>query len=112
MIRSTPKTFLKFYETNAKYRWKNPAEGLSSETFDQKGLRLLGRWVDTMSKVAMGQLPLSAVDEAPRPGSGTAEIRSSGRSMKNTGRARNNVPELRDFTAMRLSHGFFLSSAG
>ncbi|WP_339218878.1 extracellular solute-binding protein [Paenibacillus sp. FSL W7-1332] len=55
---------LKFYENNAKYRWKNPAEGLSSETFDQKGLRLQEKWMNTITKVAMGQLPVSAVDEA------------------------------------------------
>ncbi|MEC0184188.1 extracellular solute-binding protein [Paenibacillus peoriae] len=55
---------MKFYETNAKYRWKNPAEGLSSETFNQKGSQLQGKWMKTITKVAMGQLPLSAVDEA------------------------------------------------
>lgn len=55
---------MKFYETNARYRWKNPAAGLSSETLDLKGGTLQAEWMRTIVKVVSGQLPLSAVDDA------------------------------------------------
>ncbi|MGI2295999.1 extracellular solute-binding protein [Paenibacillus sp. GXUN7292] len=49
---------------NEKYRLKNPAEGLASETFNKKGAGLQQKWMETMSKVIVGQLPLTAVDDA------------------------------------------------
>lgn len=54
----------KFYAVNEKYRWANPAAGLTSETQTQKGAFLQSRWMDTILKVAVGELPISAVDEA------------------------------------------------
>lgn len=53
-----------FYETNARYRWSNPAAGLNSETMAKLGGRLQHQWMSIITKVAIGQLPLSAVDEA------------------------------------------------
>jgi len=55
---------MSFYEKNARYRWKNPAAGLFSETQDLKGRTLQAEWMRTIMKVVTGQLPLSAVDDA------------------------------------------------
>ncbi|WP_240417820.1 extracellular solute-binding protein [Paenibacillus periandrae] len=51
-------------ETNEKYRWKNPAEGYFSETVTKKGAGLQQKWMETMTKVIVGQAPLTAIDDA------------------------------------------------
>lgn len=52
------------FEANEKYRWKNPAEGLASETLSKKGVALQQKWMETMTKVIVGQLPLTAINDA------------------------------------------------
>ncbi|AFH61110.1 extracellular solute-binding protein [Paenibacillus caseinilyticus] len=61
---NTAKQIRKFYDTNAKYRWPNPAAGLASPTQAQKGPHLQAKWMDTILKIAVGELPMSEVDEA------------------------------------------------
>jgi len=51
-------------DNNAKYRLKNPAQGLVSETSNKKGAGLQQKWMETMTKVIVGQLPSSAIDDA------------------------------------------------
>lgn len=55
---------LAIYENNEKYRWANPAAGLSSDTLTKKGPALQQKWMETMTKVIVGQAPLSAIDDA------------------------------------------------
>ncbi|MGG4147674.1 ABC transporter substrate-binding protein, partial [Paenibacillus algorifonticola] len=55
---------LSFFETNEKYRWSNPAAGLSSETLIKKGANIQQKWMETMTQVIVGQAPFSAIDEA------------------------------------------------
>lgn len=55
---------LSFFDTNEKYRWANPAAGLSSETLIKKGANIQQKWMETMTQVIVGQAPFSAIDEA------------------------------------------------
>jgi putative aldouronate transport system substrate-binding protein len=52
------------FEINEKYRWKNPAEGFFSETVTKKGVGLQQKWMETMTKAIVGQVPLTAIDDA------------------------------------------------
>lgn len=62
--QETAKNILTFFANNEKYRWANPAAGLSSEALTKKGPALQQKWIETMTKVIVGQAPLSAIDDA------------------------------------------------
>lgn len=62
--QETAKNIKTIIEANEKYRWKNPAEGLLSETMTKKGAGLQQKWMETMTKVIVGQSPLTAIDDA------------------------------------------------
>ncbi|UQZ80934.1 Lipoprotein LipO precursor [Paenibacillus konkukensis] len=51
-------------DANEKFRWTNPAEGFFSETMTKKGANLQQKWMETMTKVIVGQAPLAAIDDA------------------------------------------------
>lgn len=49
---------------NSKYPYPNAGYGLVSETYQKIGVNLKNKWNETMIKVIIGELPLSAVDQA------------------------------------------------
>jgi putative aldouronate transport system substrate-binding protein len=52
------------FEQNEKHKWPNPAAGLESDTMTKSGANLNMRFMETASKIIMGQLPIDAIEKA------------------------------------------------